>query len=94
MIFYTTIGWLLQGFRGYAYGPIAFIHKDFKDDASLRIHEKVHIKQFWKTLGLHPVLYWLSDSYRLRAEREAYTKQGNLTEKQIEKCLIKRYGKL
>ena len=86
MIFYTTNKKLLKGFDGYAYGPIAFIHEDKRGDAGLLVHEKVHIKQFWKTLGLHGLLYKFSKKYRLKSEREAYTAQG-FTPEQIETAL-------
>ena len=35
-------------------------------------HELVHSKQFYRTLGFHSILYWLSAKYRLKAELEAY----------------------
>jgi len=35
-------------------------------------HELVHSKQFYRTFGLHALLYYFNKKYRLRAELEAY----------------------
>lgn len=57
-------------------GPIIFIRPEYKDDAGLLAHEKVHVRQWWRTLGLHSFLYLFSKEYKLRAEVEAYKAQA------------------
>lgn len=52
-----------------------FIRKKYQDDTGLLMHEKTHVKQFYRTLGLHPFLYLLSKTYRLKSEVEAYREQ-------------------
>jgi len=45
MIFYTN--WFVRdGFAGTAYGPVAFIRPQYRDDIGLRVHEQTHIRQF------------------------------------------------
>ena len=38
-------------------------------------HELVHVKQFYRTLGLHSILYGAVARYRLYSEAEAYAVQ-------------------
>lgn len=38
-------------------------------------HEKVHVHQFWRTLGLNGLFYLFSKKKRLEYEVEAYKKQ-------------------
>ena len=61
--------------RGCANGPIIRIHPHYKDDKGLHEHEAEHVRQWWKTLGLHSLLYLLSKQYRLWAEVAAYRVQ-------------------
>jgi len=61
--------------RGCANGPIIRIHPQYKDDKGLHEHEAEHVRQWWKTLGLHSLLYLLSKQYRLWAEVAAYRVQ-------------------
>ena len=62
-----------DGFSGKAFGNIILIKPHYKNDKCLLMHELVHVKQFYKTFGLHSVLYKLSEAYRLKCEIEAYT---------------------
>lgn len=48
-------------------------NKDYREDIVL--HELTHVKQFYRTGGLHFFLYKLSDRYRIRSEIEAYLNQ-------------------
>lgn len=57
-------------------GPVVRIRKDCAEDAGLLAHELTHVKQWWRTAGLHSVLYLLSKSYRLKSEVEAYKAQA------------------
>lgn len=62
-------------FAGLTLGPFIFIRPSHKDDKGLLEHEKVHVRQFWRTLGLFGIAYLLSKKYRLKYELEAYKEQ-------------------
>ena len=64
-----------EGSNGCANACFVRIRKGYENDRGLLEHEKVHVWQFWRTLGLHPFLYLLSKRYRLTAEVEAYREQ-------------------
>lgn len=57
-------------------GPVILIRPEFKGDRGLLEHEKVHRKQWLRTLGLHGLLYWFVPEYRLAAEIEAFREQS------------------
>lgn len=73
LLVYTD--WIKTGFAGCSNGPIIRIRPKYKDDLGLEMHERQHIKQWWITLGLHSLLYFLSKKYRLWAEVSAYEEQ-------------------
>ena len=73
MIFYTNL--MPARFSGYAIGPIILIRPRCKNDAGLLAHEQVHVSQFWRTLGIGPLLSLFIPSLRLQYEVEAYRKQ-------------------
>ena len=73
MIFYTDL--MPARFSGYTIGPIILIRPRCKDDAGLLAHEQVHVAQFWRSLGILPLLSLFSPSLRLKFEVEAYRKQ-------------------
>lgn len=56
---------------------IVISEDEFKDGIpeSLIVHEMVHIKQFYRTLGLATILYNLSAKMRYTYELEAYREQ-------------------
>ena len=62
-------------YAGRTIGPIIFIRPEYKSDTGLLEHEKVHVRQFWRTLGLFGIPYLLSKKYRLKYELEAYKEQ-------------------
>lgn len=62
-------------FAGQTIGPFIFIRPSHKGDKGLLEHEKVHVRQFWSTLGLFGIPYLLSKKYRLKYELEAYKEQ-------------------
>ena len=66
---------LPQNSNGCANGPIIRIRPAYKGDEGLKQHEICHVHQWWRTLGLHSLLYLVSKRYRLRAEVEAYREQ-------------------
>ena len=73
MIFYTDL--MPARFSGYTIGPIILIRPRCKDDAGLLAHEKVHVSQFCRSLGILPLLSLFIPSLRLKFEVEAYRKQ-------------------
>ena len=62
-------------FSGYTIGPIILIRPAKKGDAGLLAHEKVHVAQFWRSLGILPLLSLFVPSLKLKFEVEAYRKQ-------------------
>lgn len=56
-------------------GPVIRIRPSHKDDKGLLAHEKVHVKQWWLTLGIHSILYIFSKRYRLWSEVKAHKEQ-------------------
>ena len=73
MIFYTDL--MPARFSGYTIGPFILIRPRCKGDAGLLAHEKVHVSQFWRSLGILPLLSLFVPSLRLKFEVEAYRKQ-------------------
>lgn len=66
--------WLIpRGFDGFAPGPVILVRAG--TNRALIEHEKVHVRQFWRSFGLMGVLYLLSRRWRLRYEVEAYREQ-------------------
>jgi len=62
-------------FGGITYGFLIAIREKYRRDVGLLEHEKVHVRQFWRTLCLFPLIYLLSKKWRFRWEVEAYRKQ-------------------
>lgn len=74
MIFYTN--YLIPArFAACTRGPVILIRPQYRYDEGLLAHEKVHRRQWLRTLGLHSFLYLFSKRYRLRSEIEAYKVQ-------------------
>lgn len=66
--------WLVpRGFDGFTPGPLILLRPGASQ--ALIEHEKVHVRQFWRSWGLMGVLYLLSRRWRLRYEVEAYREQ-------------------
>jgi hypothetical protein len=74
-VFYTN-RFIPKNFAGYTRGPFIFIRPEYRNDAGLLAHERVHVRQWLRTLMLHPLLYALSDKYKLASEVEAYREQS------------------
>ena len=66
---------MLDWQAGCAWAWIVKIRPKYRDDAGLLAHELVHVRQWWRLLILHPILYAWSKRYRLRCEVEAYREQ-------------------
>ena len=58
-----------------AMGPFVFVRKSWQTNEPLLTHELVHVKQFYRTLGLLGIFYKVSAKFRLRMELEAYRAQ-------------------
>ena len=92
LTFYTAFG---VPMAACTYGPVILIKPEYKDDEGLYQHELIHVKQWIFTLGLHSILYLLSNRYKLWAEVQAYRKQleyspGN--EARFAGFIANRYG--
>lgn len=76
MLTFYTNRLIPQGSAGCARGPVIFIRPKYKDDKGLLEHEKVHRRQWLRTLSLHSFLYLFVPEYRLASEVEAYKEQA------------------
>ena len=59
---------------GRANGPVIRIKNKYRDDKGILEHEKCHVRQWWRTLGLHGLLTF-HKGYKFRIEVEAYKEQ-------------------
>lgn len=75
MVFYTA-RFVQPGFAATTRGPLIFIRPEYRQDIGLLEHERVHVRQWLRTLGTHGIWYALSKAYRLRSEAEAYREQA------------------
>jgi len=73
LVFYVDT--LPQGFGGMAHGPIIRILERLRSDEGIRQHELVHVRQWFFTLGLLPILYYFTPQFELWNEVQAYRKQ-------------------
>ena len=53
-----------------------FIRPQYRDDRGLLEHEKVHRRQWLRTLGIHSLLYLFVPEYKLHCEVEAFKVQA------------------
>ena len=75
-VFFSDL-FMPKRFAGYTVGPLIFIRPSHRDDVGLLAHERVHVRQWLRSLGLlHSLRYLLSDSYKLACEVEAYQAQA------------------
>lgn len=73
-VFYTN-NLIPDKFGAKTVGPFILMRPQYKNDTGLLEHEKVHVRQFWSTLGLFGIPYYFSKKYRLKYELEAYKEQ-------------------
>lgn len=78
-VFYTD-RFVKRRFDAMAFGPLVFIRPGFRDSKPLLVHELVHVKQFYRYLGLNGLLYLFSKKMRLKFELEAYKEQLKLVD--------------
>ena len=70
LIFYVDT--LPSGFGGMAHGPIIRILERLRGDEGIRQHELVHVRQWFFTFGLLPILYYFIPRFKLWCEVQAY----------------------
>lgn len=71
MIIYTD-KLIPKGFDSITLGTVILIRPNKRGDIQLIRHEEAHVRQFWRSFGLFPILYLVSKTYRLKCEVEAY----------------------
>ena len=76
MFTFYTDRFVPQGAAGCCRAFVIFIRPKYKHDRGLLEHEKVHRRQWLRTLGLHSFLYLFVPEYKLAAEVEAYKEQA------------------
>jgi hypothetical protein len=77
ILFYTD--WIKENKGGSTNAFVIRIRPKYKHDAGIYEHELTHVKQWWRTAGLHSLFYIFSKKYRLKSEVEAYRKQLEYT---------------
>ena len=94
-VFYTD-RFIDQGSRGCCRGFLIFIRPQYRDDRGLLEHERVHRRQWFRTLSLSSWLYLFVPEYRLAAEVEAYKEQARWFDDdrlpRFAKIISTRYG--
>jgi hypothetical protein len=73
LVFYTNL--MPKRFAGYTVAFIILLRPSVKGNIPLLEHEKVHVNQFWRTLGINGLFYLFSKEKRLQYELEAFRKQ-------------------
>jgi len=73
-VFYTD-RFIPKRYDAYTIGPIVLIREHQVGNRGLLEHERVHVRQFWRTLGLVGLGRLISRRYRLACEVEAYREQ-------------------
>lgn len=74
-------------------GPVILIRPSYKGDLGLLEHERVHVRQWWRTCGLHSVMYAFSKKYRYQAEIEAYREQLKFSPEELLTFAVFIYNK-
>jgi hypothetical protein len=75
MIYFTLPIAPPAGSDGSANACFIRIRKGCENDRGLIAHEVCHVGQWWRTLGIHSILYLCSKRYKLKCEIEAYQEQ-------------------
>lgn len=83
-------------YEAYTIGPIVLIRERQLGNRGLLEHELVHVRQFWRTLGLCGIGRMLSRRYRLACEVEAYREQmrhnAQMRAPEFARYLVENYG--
>ncbi len=80
-------------FTAVVFAFIIFVRPAHKNNQALIEHEKVHVRQFWRTFCTHPIWYQFNKSYRLRSEVEGYAVQIKVREVLGQPLDFERYAK-
>lgn len=90
LVLYTDL--MPKRFTGYTFAFIILLRPSVRGNIPLLEHEKVHVNQFWRTLGLNGIFYLFSKENRLQYELEAYKKQLEFeTNKTLAKKVFANY---
>ena len=76
MLTFYTDRFIPSTARGCCRGFMIFIRPQYREDRGLLEHEKVHRRQWLRTLSLHSWLYLFVPEYKLACEVEAYKEQA------------------
>jgi hypothetical protein len=72
---FQTNQFIPKRFSAYTFACFILVRPEHRDNKPLIEHEKVHVHQFWRTLGLNGMFYLFSKKKKLEYEVEAYKKQ-------------------
>lgn len=84
MIIFTN-RFIPDHFAAYTFLFVILMRPTHRHDYALIAHERTHVKQFWRSLGLHGLLYPLSKKYRLKAELEAHRLEYRLAPERLDR---------
>ena len=76
---------------GTSYGVVNLIKPKHEHDELLYQHERIHTKQFYRTLFTHGIWYNLSKTYAAKSEAEAYKYGSKLSNEMNCKYLQDKY---
>jgi hypothetical protein len=83
-------------YEAYTVGPLVLIRPRQLGNRGLLEHELVHVRQFWRTLGLCGIRRLLSRRYRMACEVEAYREQmrhnAQMRAPEFARYLAENYG--
>ena len=96
MLTFYTDRFIPSTARGCCRGFMIFIRPQYREDRGLLEHEKVHRRQWLRTLSLHSLLYLFVPEYKLHAEVEAFREQARWYEDDrlphFAKIIATKYG--
>jgi hypothetical protein len=94
MIIFTN-RFIPDRFAAYTVAFIILMRPTHRADYALIAHERTHVKQFWRTLGLHGLMYPLSEKYRYKSELEAHRVEYQMAPERLDRLassLARNYG--
>lgn len=95
VVFYTDNG-LADWQGGVSNGPVIRLRQKYFNDDGILAYELTHVRQWYRTIFIHPILYKISAHYRLSSEVEAYKEQlkqyGDDRSEQFSQFIADMYG--
>ena len=79
---FITERFIPRRYSGMSLGVMVLIRPGIEDGSALIEHEITHCRQFYRTFGLHALLYFSSEKYKYKAEVEAYAAQAGVSGKE------------